>query len=152
RTFPALLVDDERVVDLSGVYATANDALADIDRLEPNGPSIPLAEVDVRAPYVPTQIMQSGANYRQHVIDLAVHRQIGLQPAMCSEELRGEATQMMDARIASGEPYVFLGAASALCGPYDDVVLPAQGDHDWELELAAVIGRAGRHVPVDEAL
>ncbi len=43
----------------------------------------------------------------------------------------------MDARVATGEPYVFLGAVGAICGPYDDVILPRRGEqHDWELELA----------------
>jgi 2-keto-4-pentenoate hydratase/2-oxohepta-3-ene-1,7-dioic acid hydratase in catechol pathway len=36
---------------------------------------------------------------------------------------------------------------------YDDVVLPALGEqHDWELELAAVIGRRTHHVDVADAL
>jgi 2-keto-4-pentenoate hydratase/2-oxohepta-3-ene-1,7-dioic acid hydratase in catechol pathway len=60
---------------------------------------------------------------------------------------------MMAERIANGTPYVFLGAPSAICGPYDDVLLPpASAEHDWELELAAVIGRGGRNVPEERAL
>jgi 2-keto-4-pentenoate hydratase/2-oxohepta-3-ene-1,7-dioic acid hydratase in catechol pathway len=40
-----------------------------------------------------------------------------------------------------------------MCGAYDDVVLPLEGDkHDWELEFAAVIGRSERHVPPEHAL
>jgi len=39
---------------------------------------------------------------------------------------------------------VFLGASGAICGAYDDVVLPAVGEqHDWELELACVLGPGG---------
>jgi 2-keto-4-pentenoate hydratase/2-oxohepta-3-ene-1,7-dioic acid hydratase in catechol pathway len=42
---------------------------------------------------------------------------------------------------------------SAICGPYDDIVLPARGtQHDWELELAAVIGTAGHDIPPEQAL
>jgi 2-keto-4-pentenoate hydratase/2-oxohepta-3-ene-1,7-dioic acid hydratase in catechol pathway len=48
---------------------------------------------------------------------------------------------------------VFTGAVSALCGAYDDVVLPAgTTKNDFELELAAVIGRPARRVPRADAL
>lgn len=40
-----------------------------------------------------------------------------------------------------------------MTGPYDDVILPARGrQHDWELELAAVIGVGGRHIARERAL
>ncbi|MEU9705560.1 fumarylacetoacetate hydrolase family protein [Streptomyces sp. NPDC047981] len=40
----------------------------------------------------------------------------------------------------------------AVQGPYDDVrVFPASGLFDFELEVAAVIGRGGRNIPVDQA-
>ena len=58
----------------------------------------------------------------------------------------------MDARLKH-PPFVFTGLPSAICGPYDDVVLPRDGEQpDWELELAAVIGRPARRVAVTEAL
>ncbi len=60
---------------------------------------------------------------------------------------------MMDERASSGEPYVFPGLSGALTGPYDDVVLPGRGTrHDWELELAVVIGRPARYLSGDNAL
>lgn len=162
RSFPAMLVEGESVVDLSALGVESVAALladwdASVGRLERVASEgsvepTPLADLRVLAPYLPPQILQSGANYRTHVIDLAVDREIGLRPGMSRDELRAEAEAMMDARIAGGEPYVFLGALSALAGPFDDVVLPPEGDHDWELELAAVIGRGGRHVPVETAL
>jgi 2-keto-4-pentenoate hydratase/2-oxohepta-3-ene-1,7-dioic acid hydratase in catechol pathway len=157
-----MLVEGESVVDLSALGVESVAALladwdASVGRLERVASEgsvepTPLADLRVLAPYLPPQILQSGANYRTHVIDLAVDREIGLRPGMSRDELRAEAEAMMDARIAGGEPYVFLGALSALAGPFDDVVLPPEGDHDWELELAAVIGRGGRHVPVETAL
>ena len=53
----------------------------------------------------------------------------------------------------SDPPFVFTGLPSAICGPYDDVVLPRDGEQpDWELELAAVIGRPTRRAAVSEAL
>jgi 2-keto-4-pentenoate hydratase/2-oxohepta-3-ene-1,7-dioic acid hydratase in catechol pathway len=48
---------------------------------------------------------------------------------------------------------VFAGLPSALTGPYDEIVLPGRGtNHDWELELAAVIGRPARHLTRENAL
>src|SRR5262249_52859236 len=68
-------------------------------------------------------------------------------------EVREWAEAMMDERAATGAPYVFAGLPSALAGPYDDVVLPDRGTkHDWELELAAVIGRRARNLTRDNAL
>jgi 2-keto-4-pentenoate hydratase/2-oxohepta-3-ene-1,7-dioic acid hydratase in catechol pathway len=48
---------------------------------------------------------------------------------------------------------VFAGLPSALAGPYDDIVLPERGtNHDWELELAAVIGKSARNLDRGSAL
>jgi 2-keto-4-pentenoate hydratase/2-oxohepta-3-ene-1,7-dioic acid hydratase in catechol pathway len=72
---------------------------------------------------------------------------------MSREEAQALGAKLMDERVAIGEPYIFLGAASAVSGPYDDVVLPRRGEqHDWELELAAVIGIGGRQIPKEQAL
>ncbi|GAA3753793.1 fumarylacetoacetate hydrolase family protein [Salinactinospora qingdaonensis] len=110
------------------------------------------SELTTLAPLRPGQVVQSGANYRTHVIDLvAAHREPGDERS--EEEVRTEAAAMMDRRAAEGEPYLFAGLPSAVCGPYDDVVLPGYSDkHDWELELAAVIGRPAFRVSRDRAL
>lgn len=101
----------------------------------------------------PGQLFQSGANYRTHVIDLMVAQRIGARAGMTEQELRAEAERIMDERAARGTPYVFLGLPSSLTGAYDDVILPREGnEHDWELELAVVIGRPARHVPRERAL
>jgi 2-keto-4-pentenoate hydratase/2-oxohepta-3-ene-1,7-dioic acid hydratase in catechol pathway len=103
----------------------------------------PLDGLRVLPPVRPGQILQSGANYRRHVIDLHVSEGGD----------RAEAEAIMDARAASGEPYLFAGLPSALCGPGDDVVLPSEGaKHDWELELAVVIGRPARRVSAEDAM
>jgi 2-keto-4-pentenoate hydratase/2-oxohepta-3-ene-1,7-dioic acid hydratase in catechol pathway len=97
-------------------------------------------------------VFQSGANYRQHVIDLHVaHR--APDDDRSEDERRAEAAEIMDRRAAEDLPYVFIGLPSSITGPYDDVVLPAWAEKpDWELELAAVIGRPAHRVPVEEAL
>ncbi|WP_314192197.1 fumarylacetoacetate hydrolase family protein [uncultured Arthrobacter sp.] len=45
---------------------------------------------------------------------------------------------------------VFTKFASSLAGPYGTVTLPP-GTVDWEVELVAVIGRGGSHIPADKA-
>jgi 2-keto-4-pentenoate hydratase/2-oxohepta-3-ene-1,7-dioic acid hydratase in catechol pathway len=60
---------------------------------------------------------------------------------------------MMDERARTGTPYIFAGLPSALTGPHDDIVLPDRGEnHDWELELAAVIGKPARNLTRENAL
>jgi 2,4-diketo-3-deoxy-L-fuconate hydrolase len=51
------------------------------------------------------------------------------------------------------EPTVFIKAPSAVCGPDDPTVRPRGGlKLDYEVELAAVIGRDARHVDEGKAL
>ena len=51
------------------------------------------------------------------------------------------------------EPMLFIKASSALCGPDDAIVRPPGATKlDYEVELAAVIGRDARHVTEAEAL
>jgi 2-keto-4-pentenoate hydratase/2-oxohepta-3-ene-1,7-dioic acid hydratase in catechol pathway len=162
RVFPALVLPGDRVADLSAEFASMQEILARWDDVEAGLAELatqPPAEprsidgLRVLPPVEPRQILQSGANYHRHVVELAVDRGIGREPGMSAEEHRANVVRMMDERVAHGEPYIFLGAVSALAGPYDDVVLPARGDeHDWELELAAVIGRGGRDIPPERAL
>ncbi len=116
------------------------------------GETFELASLDVLAPLEPRQIFQSGANYRTHVMDLAaVDRKPG--DTRRDAEVRAEIGRLQDERARSGEPYVFTGVVSAMCGAYDDVVLPAATTkNDFELELAAVIGRPARRVSRADAL
>lgn len=163
--FPALVTADARVLDLRaalgddglsvrGLLENWEAALPRLRTLAEGGAGErePLAEFRVHAPVEPRQVFQSGANYRQHVIDLHVaHRAPGDERP--EAERRAEAAEIMDRRAAEDLPYVFIGLPSAITGPYDDVVLPAWAEKpDWELELAAVIGRPAYRVPVEEAL
>ena len=51
------------------------------------------------------------------------------------------------------EPIVFFKATTALCGPYDQVVIPKNSvKTDWEVELAVVIGKKASYVEQGEAL
>ncbi|TWW60130.1 Fumarylacetoacetate hydrolase domain-containing protein 2 [Takifugu flavidus] len=47
------------------------------------------------------------------------------------------------------EPIIFSKFPSAITGPYDDIILPSESEEvDWEVELAFVIGRRGKHIKV----
>jgi 2,4-didehydro-3-deoxy-L-rhamnonate hydrolase len=51
------------------------------------------------------------------------------------------------------EPLLFAKAPTALCGPTDDIVLPADDcGPDYEVELVAVIGQRARHIQRQNAL
>ena len=162
--FPALVVPDGRAVNLRSAFGgprlTVLDLLEDWDENLPKlrdlaaDETLAWTDLDglrVHAPVVPRQVLQSGANYRQHVIDLHVaHRAPGDERP--DSERRAEAAEIMDRRAAEDLPYVFIGLPSAVTGPYDDVVLPAWAEQpDWELELAVVIGRAAHRVSVEDA-
>jgi 2-keto-4-pentenoate hydratase/2-oxohepta-3-ene-1,7-dioic acid hydratase in catechol pathway len=104
------------------------------------------------APFRPGQVFQSGANYKTHVVQLVTAAAAG-KGDDDPDQARQRATAMMAERAAHGTPYVFIGLPSAVCGPRDDVVLPATGtQHDWELELGVVIGTEAYQVSRDEAL
>ena len=112
----------------------------------------PLADVTLTAPIEPRQVLQTGANYRQHVIELVA---AGLRnnPEISADEARASAARMMDDRAANGEPYFFIGLPAAVVGDDVPLTLPAYSEvHDWELELAVVIGREAFRVSRDEAL
>src|SRR3954449_5242327 len=141
------LVDDwdASLPTLQGVAAgiAPEDAEHVLDALRPLPPLEPWG-----------QVFCAGANFRQHVLDL-----------MAGAERRGDSTDgltaadreraraELDERARSGRPFVFTASANAIVGARDDVVLPYDSEqHDWELELAAIIGRPARRVPRGRAL
>ncbi|MFJ9626851.1 fumarylacetoacetate hydrolase family protein [Streptomyces sp. NPDC101175] len=158
--FPGL-VTGSRVRDLSDLVPSVRALVEDWAELLPRlgdlarsaeGGRHELAALRVLTPIEPGQILQSGANYRKHVVDLVAAEKESVHGAT-PEEARADAELMMDERARNGVPYIFLGSPRALTGPYDDIVLPALGEqHDWELELALVIGKSGKNIPAEEAM
>jgi 2,4-diketo-3-deoxy-L-fuconate hydrolase len=161
---PALVARD-RILDLSARRETAGartvtELLEHWDTILPALEAIaadpravwrPLAEASLHSPVEPRQVFQAGANYRTHVIDLAAAHHDG-SDGRSIEQVRADAAAAMDARRQQ-PPFVFTGLPSAVCGPYDDVVLPRDSEQpDWELELAAVIGRPARRLAAAQAL
>lgn len=163
--FPALVTPGGRVLDLRAAFAEPaltnreilerwDDVLPRLHELAADATADwrPLEGLRVHAPVEPRQVFQSGANYRQHVIDLEVAHRSPDDPRT-DEEARAEIAAIMDRRAAEDLPYVFIGLPSAITGPYDEVVLPSWAEQpDWELELAIVIGRPAQRVSVEDAL
>ncbi|NXC49196.1 FAHD2 protein, partial [Penelope pileata] len=89
---------------------------------------VPRAGVRLLAPIDdPEKLICVGLNYRDH----------------CLEQ---------DVKVPK-EPIIFSKFPSAIAGPFDDIVLPAESSEvDWEVELAAVIGKVGRHIQESAAL
>ena len=123
------LVRDGRVRDLSG-FGTVSDLLTYWDDAQrrardelaarDSGDWADLAGLDVRCPVSPGQILQAGANYRKHVVDIVLAERranasmTGLGDDLPEAEVRRRAESMMDERAAAGTPYVFAGLPSAL--------------------------------------
>lgn len=161
--FPGIVIDDT-VYDARQVvpHLTVATLLADWEAslpaltaaaARPVGGGISLSGLRVLPPVTPPgQLFAAGANYRQHVIQMAVAHKLGAEGAD-PEQLAAAAAAEIDERKKHGEPYVWSGIPSSISGAYDDVILPGGwDDHDWELELGVVIGRRARHVPVADAL
>lgn len=92
----------------------------------------PLTERQFRlcVPYQPGRIFATASNYYEHA------REMGTELAPRSES----------------SPYMFMKAETSVTATGTDVVLPPHAERvDWEVELAVVIGRPGRHVPVERA-
>lgn len=111
-----------------------------------------LAELSVLPPVQPVgPVIGAGANYRQHILEMSVAHKLGRADAT-DTELWDEAAIETDRRRSSGDPYVWTGLPSAVCGAFDDIQLPDVGeDIDWELELGVVIGRTAYRVAAEDA-
>jgi 2-keto-4-pentenoate hydratase/2-oxohepta-3-ene-1,7-dioic acid hydratase in catechol pathway len=160
--FPGIVVED-RVVDLRpllGDDVTTRGLLeawaGDMHRMSElaarENAGLPLASVRSHAPVSSRQILCAGANYRRHVREMAFGALKGGGDPRSDDELRDAARQIAE-DLSNGPPFIFAGLPSALAGAEDDVVLWGPGtQHDWELELAVVIGRGGRNIPRDRAM
>jgi 2-keto-4-pentenoate hydratase/2-oxohepta-3-ene-1,7-dioic acid hydratase in catechol pathway len=75
----------------------------------------------------PSKIICIGLNYKDH-----------------AAEMKAETPK---------EPVVFMKATTALCGPFDNIVIPKNSvKTDWEVELAVVIGERASYVNEENAL
>lgn len=138
--------------DLNAFLAAGSAGWERLERLaEADGPWRPLVDVVLTAPVEPRQVLQTGANYREHVIEL-VAAGLTNNTDRTPDQARAQAAQMMDDRAANGEPYFFIGLPACVVGDDVPLALPGYSEvHDWELELAVVIGREGFRVPRERA-
>ena len=95
-----------------------------------NSARYPLAEIKLRAPLLPTTILCSGSNYISHNQEKA------------------------NADTSGQEPEFFVKTSDCVVGPSDGIIYDEALTRklDGEVELAVVIGKAGRHIPVERAL
>jgi 2,4-didehydro-3-deoxy-L-rhamnonate hydrolase len=164
--FPGLVLE-ETVLDLQpsfGEDATTLTLLRDWDaslaRLRELAAAAealrttPLADLRPLPPVQPPgQLLCAGANYFNHVRQIAFSFMKNQGDERPDEEIRAEAEEITRRRHEEEDPFVFAGLTSALCGARDEVLLWGPGQqHDWELELAVVIGRHARDVHAAEAL
>src|SRR3954447_15793157 len=162
------LVLGDRVADLGpplGAGVTVRALVEDWDRSLPRLQTLPdgLTAADAEhaidalrplPPLQPGNVFCAGANYRRHVLDLlaGADRRGDSSDGLTAGD-RDRARAELDERARTGRPFVFMESANAIVGARDDVVLPAGSEqHDWELELTAVIGRPARRVPRERAL
>jgi 2,4-diketo-3-deoxy-L-fuconate hydrolase len=161
RTFPGIVRANGEVIDASDRYVDTHAILnewsncaASLHDIARSGrATTSFAEVTPLPPVSHPNILAAGSNYRQHVIEMYEHNNFDPRPGEPREQRRARYAELMDRRIREGIPFMWTGLHSSLCGAHDEVHLPARGrNHDWELEVAIVIGRTGRHVPPERAL
>jgi 2-keto-4-pentenoate hydratase/2-oxohepta-3-ene-1,7-dioic acid hydratase in catechol pathway len=101
--------------------------------------AIPVDEVQLLAPLpLPRTIYCAGANYADHVAEMARVANLGVPP---------------NPRLNGGHPWHFIKSSNAVTGPGHNIVLPpASSKVDWEAELAVVIGVQAKDVAVEGAL
>ncbi|MGI8887646.1 MAG: fumarylacetoacetate hydrolase family protein [Nocardioidaceae bacterium] len=94
--------------------------------IELTGEQLPLADVRLLAPVIPrSKVVGVGRNYAAHAAELG--------------------------NDVSPEPLIFLKPNTSVIGPFDPIVYPSTStDVNFEGELAVVIGRICRDVPLDK--
>ena len=112
--------------------AECKAAIDSAEKLAREGKLKPLGEgASVIAPFKPNRIFCAAANYVEHANEMGT----------------------VLAAKANSKPYVFLKLSNTVIGPGEDIGLPPEVSKlDWEIELAAVIGEAGRRISTDRAL
>jgi 2-keto-4-pentenoate hydratase/2-oxohepta-3-ene-1,7-dioic acid hydratase in catechol pathway len=127
------------VQDVLDDWPAAHERFAAFARA-PNGASRALAETTLLAPLErPGAVYCAGANYTDHMAEMAKVMNMPAEP---------------DPHEAGLKPWHFMKTArGSIVGPGVSVRIPAYAKLlDWEIELAAVIGRPCRDASVERAL
>ncbi len=117
------------VPDMRALFEMGDAGLALATAAE--GPGIPLAEVRIRAPIIPKKFFHTAGNYKEHE----------------------EESKRVNWSHEIAPWIVFFQNVDAIIGTDDPIVYP---DHltkelDYELELAIVIKKSGKHFTAEEA-
>jgi 2-keto-4-pentenoate hydratase/2-oxohepta-3-ene-1,7-dioic acid hydratase in catechol pathway len=131
---------DATVLGILDDWEAARDRLAESAARAVPGAGEPLAGLWLLAPIRwPSAIYCAGANYADHAAEMA--------------RARGRAPEP-DPHALDAKPWHFLKAGrSTLAADGDTIRISAMSQTmDWEIELAAVIGRAAKNVPLGSAL
>lgn len=129
---PGMLDAQGRIRDLSGqiddITPETVGTLGELARLDPATLPLVAGEPRLGSPISRAgKIIAIGFNYRDHAEETGTP--------------------------IPAEPLIFMKAATALSGPFDDVITPrGSSELDYEVELAIVIGRTARYVSESEAL
>jgi 2-keto-4-pentenoate hydratase/2-oxohepta-3-ene-1,7-dioic acid hydratase in catechol pathway len=100
----------------------------------------PIGSVRLRAPWPGRRIFCSAANYGQHLADAQTNYGNPMTRQQAEEQMR------------SRDPQGFTKTPDEVMGPDDGITYPARTTQlDYEGEVAVVIGRAGRDIPLAEA-
>lgn len=96
------------------------------NQINENGIVHNLYDIKILAPCVPSKIIGVGMNYESHVKELNTKVPI--------------------------EPLIFLKAPSAILNPEEGIVLPIISQRvDYEAELAVIIKKTAKNIPIDKA-
>ena len=118
-------------------WARVEPALANAASAASRPGGQPLANAKLLAPVLyPSAVYCAGANYADHVANMAKKQGIPMEP---------------DPHEIGLKPWHFLKPVRCIVGPDFTVAKPSD-KLDWEVELAAVIGRTARNVPLERAL
>ncbi len=98
-------------------------------------------DIHATAPVLrPTKMLFAGANYEKHVREVANWKEADLKDYKGVDK-------------STTRPYVFIKLPYCIIGPDDAVIHPTPYRRlDWEGEVGLVIGKRGKHIPVEHAM
>ncbi len=113
--------------DVGSLFAAGEEGFAAASRALSDGDGSAIGEGNLLRPVLaPGAIVCVGLNYRTHILEMG--------------------------RELPAKPTLFSKLPRALTNPFAEIELPAVSDQvDYEGELAVVIGKAGREVPLERA-
>ncbi|MDQ6740736.1 MAG: fumarylacetoacetate hydrolase family protein [Actinomycetota bacterium] len=113
--------------DLSSLYENWGAFTGWASDLGPTAADVTIDRARLGSPSpAPRQVLAIGLNYSEHAKESGFEQPDTLPP-------------------------VFTKFLTSITGPDTEVILPAGGNTDWEVELVAIIGREAKNVPAAEA-